>query len=176
MLTLIEPPVPVSAPSRLDVHVIWLVRVVLSSSISVAFAWKLTVAPKFELEPFAGDVSVTTGALLVIVTVIESDPEPPPLSVTEAVMVWTPMDSVLTLIEPPLPTSAPSRFDDHVMLLVSGLSWSSTSDEVEHLRRRVAGRQSAARTVAGRRYRHGREAIDRDRDRVGARLATAVRH
>ena len=62
VLVLIAPPVPAKAPFRSDDHVIWLVRVVSSSSASVAFAVKLTKEPTLNVELFAGAVIATVGS------------------------------------------------------------------------------------------------------------------
>ena len=70
---------------------------------------------------------VTTGALSVIVTLILSVPALLSLSVTDAVTVWVPADNVLTLTDPPVPASAPSRLEDQVIAEVRVVSSSSTS-------------------------------------------------
>ena len=64
------------------------------SSKSLAQPWKLTVATEENILLSAGAVIVTVGELLnpPTVTVILSVPIRPPESVTEAVIVWVPMD------------------------------------------------------------------------------------
>src|SRR2546425_12648237 len=47
-----------------------------------------------------------------MVTLMLAEPLRPPLSATEAVIVWVPADRVLTEMEPPVP-SGPSKFEFH---------------------------------------------------------------
>jgi hypothetical protein len=113
VLTVIAPPVP-REPSRLDVQAIALVR--FPSSWSLAAALNVTVWPGVKTAPSAGAVIATVGASLTTI-LIRALPLFPPLSATEAVMVCAPEWSVLTVIDPPVP-SGPSRLDDHVIAAV----------------------------------------------------------
>ena len=112
------PPVP-SAPSRFDVQASAAVR--LPSCVSLAVPVKVTAVPSTTEVPLAGAVMLTTGAVLlgvalVTVTVRVADPVRPPLSVTAAVIVCVPTDSVRDRL-PPVP-NAPSRFDVQVSAVV----------------------------------------------------------
>ena len=109
-LVVIVPPVP-SAPSRLEVQVIAEAR--LPSSASVAVAVKVTGARGSGLVPAGGAVMVTTGGVLTM-TMTCMLPGLPLESVTDAVMVWTPVLSAVAVIDPPMP-SAPSRLELHAM-------------------------------------------------------------
>src|SRR2546430_13722499 len=103
------PPVP-SAPWRSDAQAIAEVR--SPSSGSVAVAVSVTVVPSSTPDPSAGAESVTFGAPLPTVTVIDAVPVVPRLLVTLAVMRWSPVESVEVLIERPVPIR-PSRSDVH---------------------------------------------------------------
>ena len=97
-----------------------------SPSPSVALATKLIDAPTEKLEPLPGDVIVTLGELLVIVTLIESDPGLPLLSVTDAVIVCGPAERLPTLIDPPVPIG-PSTLDTHAIDAVRATGSSRSS-------------------------------------------------
>ena len=85
-----------------------------SSSVSLPLPLNVTASPSSELEPFAGAVIVTVGAVFAASTVmlIWAEPLRLPLSVTDAVIVCVPTDSVDTPNVAPLPI-APSRFELH---------------------------------------------------------------
>ena len=85
------------------------------SSGSVAVAVSVTVVPSSTPDPSAGAESVTFGAPLPTVTVIDAVPVVPRLLVTLAVMRWSPVESVEVLIERPVPIR-PSRSDVHVSI------------------------------------------------------------
>jgi hypothetical protein len=67
------------------------------------------LAPSGKLEPSLGVEITTDGESLVTVILIASEPGNPPESVTEAVIVWVPVDR-LVLNEPPAPI-VPSILD-----------------------------------------------------------------
>ncbi len=100
-----DPPLPI-APSRLEIQSRLKVR--SPSSTSLAAPAKLTAVPSSKTDPSSGAVIVTVGAVLTV-TLMEADPLRPPLSLTEAVMVWVPAESVLEK-DPPLPIK-PSKVE-----------------------------------------------------------------
>ena len=100
-------------PSMLEVQVRLPLR--FPSSASAAVPEKLTNATGEWLLPFVGTVIVTTGAVLVIVTVMLSVPDRPPESVTVVVIVCLPTDRLEMEKEPPEPIE-PSRSELQVIL------------------------------------------------------------
>src|SRR5438046_4731256 len=94
VLTGMEPPVP-SGPSRFEFH--WIDELRLPCSVSLAVAVKLMDAPLVKVDPFAGALMLTTGGVLAddeTVTATLAEAVSPPLSITEAVIVWVPVDRV----------------------------------------------------------------------------------
>ena len=76
---------------------------------SFAVPVKLTRAPWLKLDPLAGALIKTVGAVFATtLSVIWAVPVSPPLSVTEAVSVWVPAERVLVEEEPPF-TIGPFR-------------------------------------------------------------------
>ena len=55
------------------------------------------------VDPLAGEVMVTTGAELLTVRFTVALEVSPPLSVTDAVMIWAPKDKLDLLKEAPVP-------------------------------------------------------------------------
>ena len=107
-------PVP-RTPSRLELQL--KEAEIVPSSPSVAVPLKATESPTLKVEPFAGAVIVTVGAVLgtgLTVMEIAAVPESPPESVTLAVMVWVPIDRALVETLAPLPRT-PSRFELQAM-------------------------------------------------------------
>ena len=99
-------PVP-RRPSRLEVQMTAEAR--FPSSTSVAVAVKAAVAPGSKLAPVAGAVIATVGVALTAMVIV-ARPVLLALSVAAAVIVWMPVESVLTVIVAPVP-SAPSRLE-----------------------------------------------------------------
>src|SRR5262245_29906178 len=128
----IDGPVP-RLPSRFEPH--WMVREVSSKSLAVAM--KETAAPCSKEALLAGAVMATVGVELTT-TVIVAEALLPPLSVTDAVMVWVPELSVLLVREVPEP-SAPSRLEVDWMLrevsskslavVVKVMAWACSKEE-----------------------------------------------
>src|SRR5512143_1421174 len=104
--TLIEAPLPRN-PLRFEAHTICSDRG--PSSASLAVPENVIASPTRKLDPLAGAVIETVGALLML-RVIWAVPVSPPLSVTEAVIVWVPAERVLVEKEPPVPIG-PSRLE-----------------------------------------------------------------
>ena len=103
-----ETPVPI-APSRSEDHD--RLAAISPSSVSMALPVNVIKLPAVNEAPSTGAVIATTGAVLTV-TVIQEEPKTPPLSVTDAVIVWVPTERVAIEKEPPVPI-APSRSEDH---------------------------------------------------------------
>src|SRR5262245_42921516 len=113
VLLVSDTPVP-RLPSRLDDQA---TEVRVPSSRSLALAVKVIAWPCSKVLPVAGAVMLNVGVELTT-TVIEALAVFPPESVTEAVMVWVPERSVVTLSEGAVPR-VPSRFDDQRMAVMA---------------------------------------------------------
>ena len=88
---------------------------------------KVIELPVANVEPFSGWEMAVVGAVLPVlltVTVIEEEPVRPPLSVADAVMVWTPADNDDVETLPPL-AIVPSIEDVQVNEAVKSPSWLS---------------------------------------------------
>ena len=118
------PPAPI-APSRLEVHDRLALR--SPSSASVADAANAMLAPSVNEAPLAGLLIVTAGATLAAtVTLITSEADRPPESVTVAVIACVP--TLNTAEKPPPVPIAPSRLDVHDKLAVTSPSSSSLAE------------------------------------------------
>ena len=93
---------------------------------------KAITSPSATVEPFAGAVMLTVGGVFTALTVRVTCSEAlsPPLSVTEAVIVCSPADSVSVTKDPPLPMT-PSTLELQDRLPVRSPSSRSTAVPVK---------------------------------------------
>jgi hypothetical protein len=107
-----EPPVPMG-PFKLDVQASEAVR--LPSWVSLAVPLNVMEAPWLKVDPLAGAVIETVGAVFATtLTVIWAVPVSPPLSVTEAVIVCVPTERVFVETLAPVPMD-PFRLELHTI-------------------------------------------------------------
>src|SRR5205823_14246186 len=101
----------------------------LPSSTSVAVAVKLAAAPGSKVVPVAGAVIATVGVALTAMVIV-ARPVLFALSVAAAVIVWMPVESVLTVIVAPVPSS-PSRLEVQTIREVRVPSSASLAEPVK---------------------------------------------